>query len=837
MKAVVMAGGEGSRLRPLTSQFPKPLVPVAGTPVLEHVLRLLRNHGITDVILTLAYLGAEIRNRIGDGSDFDMNVEYVVEDRPLGTAGSVGNARHLLDDTFVVISGDALTDIDLSWAVAEHKRHQAAATIVLKSVPNPLEYGVVVTDDDGRITRFLEKPSWGEVFSDRANTGIYVMEASVLDNIPPDEVMDWSQDVFPRMLEKGEVLTGVAASGYWCDIGNIETYVKANWDALEGHVRCHIPGRKDGNIWFGEGIEIDDGVNIEGPAYIGDEVKLKRGVHINDHAVIDKFVVVDENAKLSNTIVWSHSYIGEGTRSRQSIIGRSVTIKDSCFLEDNTVIGDDCVLGRGSHIRAGVKIWPHKEVEPRSVVNESIIWAGGWRSGLFTSYGLGGLINVELTPEYCARLGAVFGAMLTKNATVAVGRDHARSSRMIKRALVSGVVSAGATVRDVGELPVPVTQFSARVGSCDAAIHVLVSPLDQRSVDIRFFDGEGLPLDKRTERRFENLFFREDFRRAAFYEMGEIERGDPIAHYRERLLSTVDLGAIKRSSMRMVIDYDYSTASTVLPEILEKLETFVVPLNAGVREGPSQSTVPYEIAMISQTVSADFGVFLGPSGEHLSVIDESGRVVPSQKLFALLMSWQLKHNPGTVVLPVTMPHWIVEMIENASGNVRWCKAEFSSILRTAAQPDVVFGGDGRGRHIWPEHLVAFDAMYTVVKLIEWRAITGSSLAEALDLLPSSAYVVHEEFCPWEFKGKVMRLLVEEHQERAMDLTDGFKVQENGGYVLVRPDPDAPAFQIVADAANQADADQLVETYMKKILAAEEQSGYDPRAAEELVTPS
>lgn len=161
MKAVVMAGGEGSRLRPLTSQFPKPLVPVAGTPVLEHVLRLLRNHGITDVILTLAYLGAEIRNRIGDGSDFDMNVEYVVEDRPLGTAGSVGNARHLLDETFVVISGDALTDIDLSWAVAEHRRHQAEATIVLKSVPNPLEYGVVVTDDDGKITRFLEKPSWG----------------------------------------------------------------------------------------------------------------------------------------------------------------------------------------------------------------------------------------------------------------------------------------------------------------------------------------------------------------------------------------------------------------------------------------------------------------------------------------------------------------------------------------------------------------------------------------------------------------------------------------------------------------------------------------------------
>ncbi|MDQ6848221.1 MAG: nucleotidyltransferase family protein, partial [Candidatus Dormibacteraeota bacterium] len=183
VKAVVMAGGEGSRLRPLTSQYPKPLVPVAGTPVIEHILRLLRDHGITQVILTLQYLGAEIRNRLGDGSDLDMEIEYVVEDRPLGTAGSVRNAAHLLDDTFLVISGDALTDIDLTWALAEHRQRKSHASIVLKSVPNPLEYGVVVTEADGKVRRFLEKPSWGEVFSDHANTGIYVIEPGVLDHI------------------------------------------------------------------------------------------------------------------------------------------------------------------------------------------------------------------------------------------------------------------------------------------------------------------------------------------------------------------------------------------------------------------------------------------------------------------------------------------------------------------------------------------------------------------------------------------------------------------------------------------------------------------------------
>ena len=421
MKAVVMAGGEGARLRPLTSRLPKPLVPVVGTPVLEHILRLLKEHGITQVVVTLAYLGAEIRNRLGDGAELDMEIEYVVEDRPLGTAGSVRNAAHLLDDTFLVISGDALTDIDLTKVMRAHEERGSHATIVLHSVPNPLEYGVVVTDDEGNIKRFLEKPSWGEVFSDHANTGIYVIEPKVLEHIKEGANADWSQDVFPTMLRRHEPLHGIVVDDYWCDIGSIQSYMQANWDALDGKVRCHIPGRRQGNVWMGEGVEIGIGVQLDGPAFIGDEVKLKGGAHINEHGVIDRYSVIDDNTKVSNSVVWPHSYIGERCRLRQAIVCRNVTIKNNSLLEENSVIADECVLGRGSQIRAGVKIWPSKTVEPGSTVNESVIWAGEWRSGLFSSYGLGGLINVELTPEFCARLGAAFGATLAKGACVVVG--------------------------------------------------------------------------------------------------------------------------------------------------------------------------------------------------------------------------------------------------------------------------------------------------------------------------------------------------------------------------------------------------------------------------------
>src|SRR5256886_3148619 len=433
MKAVVMAGGEGSRLRPLTSGVPKPLVPVVGKPVMEHILRLLRKLGITDVVVTLQYLGSAIRDYFGDGSDFGVDITYVVEDAPLGTAGSVKNAQEYLTEPFIVISGDALTDIDLGGVMQYHREKGASATIVLTSVANPLEFGVVITNPDGTIKRFLEKPSWGEVFSDQVNTGIYVIEPEVLDLLSPGAVVDWSGDVFPKMLTNAMPLYGYLAPGYWCDIGNIQTYYQANWDALEGRVDVEIPGeRRHGNVWIGENVEIGYDVRINGPAYIGNECKLKAGGFINGPGCVGNFSVVDENTKISKSIIWTYSYIGENSRLRHAIVCRHVTIKNNCLLEEGAVIGDDVVVGEGSTIDAGVKIWPDKEIEPGSTLHERNIWAGHYKRGLFSSYGINGLVNIELTPEYCARLCASFAALFPKGSAIGAARDGQRPSRMMK---------------------------------------------------------------------------------------------------------------------------------------------------------------------------------------------------------------------------------------------------------------------------------------------------------------------------------------------------------------------------------------------------------------------
>src|SRR6266699_1384319 len=289
MKAVVMAGGEGSRLRPLTSSMPKPLVPVAGRPIMEHILLHLRRHQLRDVVATVQYMGASIRNYFGDGSEQGVALTYSVEDSPLGTAGSVMLARQQLTEPFVVISGDSLTDIDLAAAVRFHRERRAIATIVLKPVPNPLEYGVVVVDEGGAVQRFIEKPSWG-------------------------------------------------ASGNWEDVGSHAAYVKANFDCLEGKVKVQIPADRVGDsTWIHPEAEVSPGARIDGPALICAGAKVRAGAWVNGPAVIGGYTTVDSGVKISNSITWDHTYIGLNSRLRGSVVCRSVTIKNGCLLEEGTV--------------------------------------------------------------------------------------------------------------------------------------------------------------------------------------------------------------------------------------------------------------------------------------------------------------------------------------------------------------------------------------------------------------------------------------------------------------------------------------------------------------------
>jgi mannose-1-phosphate guanylyltransferase/phosphomannomutase len=793
---------------------------------MEHVLRLLRRHGITEVIITLQYLGASIRNYFGDGAELGMQLEYVVEDRPLGTAGSVRNAASLLEETFIVISGDALTDIDLTQAVAFHRDHSSQATLVLSRVANPLEYGVVITAADGRIERFLEKPSWGEVFSDQVNTGIYIVEPAVLEYCPEAVACDWSQDVFPEMLRRRDSLWATVGRGYWCDIGSVPSYLQANWDALEGRVVCEIAGQRTGPFqWINEGASVADSARIEGPAFIGRDAVIGHEAFLNGPVVVDRYAVVDAGAKVSNSVLWPQVYVGERSRLRQTVVCSSATLKPDVLLEDSSVIGDDCTIGARSVVEPGVRIWPGKEIEAGSVVHESVIWAGTWRSSLFSKSGITGIINVELTPEWCARLAAAWSATQSRGSQLAICRDRSPGSGMIKRAMIAGMLSAGARVVDLAELPVPVTCHYTRESSVVGSVHVLASPLDARSADLMVLDERGMALDRRQERKLENTFFREDFRRVLPGEITDIEDADgALASYGRHVASQLALEAIRETHPRVLVDFGFSSASLILPHLLREAHVEAITLRSGFEEeaalwpqARNQDEELEQASAITRTVAALLGARLDPSSQRLALIDDAGAVISYEEATCLLTLLTLRaKGPGTVVAPVSASRRLERVVADQGGKMVLTRADSASIVRAATRNEALLAFDETGGFVWPAHLSAYDAMFTLLTAVEMLVTTQGRLSDLRKELVRGAHLEGAVACPWEVKGEVMRLLVDRYRKERIDLTDGLKVEVEGGWVLIIPDPDRPSYRVIVSVEGHCDAAVHLAAYVAAV---------------------
>ena len=357
MKAVVMAGGEGTRLRPLTSNQPKPMVPIVGKPCMEHIVELLRKHGFDDIVVTLAFMPQAIRSYFGAGESHGVSIRYSVEESPAGTAGSVKLAEDALDERFLVISGDALCDIDLAKLVRFHEEKEALATIGLKGVDNPLEFGIVVTDEDGRIERFLEKPSWGQVFTDTINTGIYVLDPEVLRHVPTDRPFDFSKELFPLLLEMGRPLYGDVVDGYWQDIGNLDQYRQANFDALDGKAALDVPGiRLRGNVWLGEGVELADLEAVEGPAFLGNYCRIAPQASVGPYSVLGTSVTLRDHARTTRSVIDSSTYVGRSALVEGAIVGKSCDIRAHARLHEGVAVGDSCTIGEQSVVMPGIRI-------------------------------------------------------------------------------------------------------------------------------------------------------------------------------------------------------------------------------------------------------------------------------------------------------------------------------------------------------------------------------------------------------------------------------------------------------------------------------------------------
>ncbi|MDE3194335.1 MAG: NTP transferase domain-containing protein [Chloroflexota bacterium] len=826
MRAVVMAGGEGSRLRPLTINRPKPMVSIVNKPCLGHIFDLLKKHGITDAFVTLQYLASVIQDAYGDGGSVGMRLRYSVEETPLGTGGSVRQIGEALGDLpFLVISGDALTDIDVGKIAAFHREKGAAVTICLQHVPDPLEYGVVITNADGRITNFLEKPSWGEVFSDAVNTGIYVIDPRVLERFPAGAPFDFSKDLFPQLLAEGEPLYGYVAEGYWTDVGSIGEYARANADVLQGKVRVAPLGREvRPGVWADGDVEIDDSAEVHGPVFLGEGTKVGPQAQVIGPTVLRDYVVVEPGAVIDRSIVWRNSYIGERSEVHGSIVGRQCALKARVVLEEGSVVADHSIVGEGARVRAQVKIWPDKQIESGAVVASSLIWGAQGRRALFGRFGVTGLVNVDLTPELAAGLGAAYASTLAPGSTVTMNRDQHRTSRMLKRAIMSGVVGSGIHVADLGQVPLPIDRYETRRIGAAGGAHVRISPFDDRVCDIKFFDQQALDMGRAQERKVENVYFREDFRRVTYDDVGQIYDLPRVGEaYSEAFLGEVaSKREIADARFKVVVNYSHGTGAQFLPQLLSSLGVDVVAINAVVSESVGARSLEAfqqemrELGAITSTLRASFGVTIDAGAEKVFFVDDRGRIAEDRHFLTAFVGLTARVTPGVVAVPVFAPSAIETMVAEAGGRVLRVRNSAEAQMRFAAREDPVLVADGLGGFIFPRFHPSFDGLFAVVRLIELLAVARTTLADVIEATPMPRMARLKVACPWEEKGRVMRMLAQEPATERTKQVDGVKHVYDGEWVLVLPDADQPLFNVWAEAHDEGRAWALAHQYAERV---------------------
>jgi mannose-1-phosphate guanylyltransferase / phosphomannomutase len=823
MKAVIMAGGEGSRLRPLTSGLPKPMVPLANRPMMEYVIDLLKDHGITDIVVTVAYMADTIRSYFGDGSEFGVNIAYATEETPLGTAGSVRNAMHLLDERFVVISGDVLTDIDLGKVIATHDAAGALATIGLVRVAHPLEFGIVITREDGSIERFLEKPSWGQVFSDTINSGVFVLEPEVFDHIEADRQVDFSGEVFPALLEAGAPLYGSVVEGYWEDVGTLEAYLSAHRDILDGRVRVQLPGFDlGGGVRVGENTDLHPDATVVGPANIGDNCRVEAGAHLGPYSVLGASIRVRSGAEMERSVVGDNTYLAEGVSLRGAIVGRSCDVRGGARLDEGAVLGDECFIGADAHVGSGVKVYPFKTVEAGAVVNSSIVWESRGARTLFGTDGVTGLANVDVTPEFATRVAMAFGTMLKPGTTLVSSRDSSRTARMLKRSMMAGLNATGINVEDLEVASVPITQWIIRRPAISGGFTVRLVPGDPQSVTIRFFDPDGRDLGDDARRKLERLLDREDYRRVFPGEIGDIGFAPrALEHYATAIEGAVDTGLIASARFKVVVDYAYGSTSFAMPNVLAKLGLEALAVN------PFMSTAGMlaidldaharAVGDLVRASHSDLGAVFEPGGERLRVIDDTGQVLDGTTMLLAILELLADHPAGQqVVLPVSVSDHAFEAVRRAGNEAVPSKLGAHALMDAASSPGVGFAADDAGGFIVPSFLPSFDAAAAFAFLLELLARSGRRLSEVVSTLPAAHMAHATVVTPWEFKGQVMRGLMEQAKDRDVELIDGVKIRVAGGWVLALPDPDDPVTHIWAEGPSDGEAATIAVRYAEAI---------------------
>ncbi|MCX6074306.1 MAG: sugar phosphate nucleotidyltransferase [Campylobacterales bacterium] len=829
MKAVVMAGGFGTRIQPLTNSIPKPMLPIMNRPMMEHTIVSLRDLGIKEFIILLYFKPDVIKEYFKDGSDWGISITYIVPDDDYGTAGAVKKAQEVIgDENFIIISGDLVTDFDFQKIFDYHASKHSKLTITLTSVENPLEFGVVIANEEGEIEKFLEKPSWGEVFSDTINTGIYIIEPEILDYIPKNENFDFAKDLFPLLMRQGIKLMAGYASGYWRDVGNPESYRDVYEDILAGKIKFQMGGEA---IKYPEGVLIceddnlfDERIEITGIVVIGNNVTIKKGAKLNN-VVIGDNVVIGASSKISNTVIWDDVVIGNNSKLDGCVICCNNTIGKNVTAKSGMILAEGCEIGQLVTVEKDVTIWPYKVIEDAAIVSRSVILGSRYKNSIFEDGMVIGKSNVELSCEMATKLAEAFGAQLPVGSTVVVSRSYDKSSRMLKRAFLGGLLSAGVDVLDYNAISSAVMRCSLSFHEqYMAGVHFHQKIDDPTSTVITFYNHEGIRINTDMAKKVEKAFFKETFRRVDYSRIGQIypsHHKQEYKSYTNEIKSLLESHRFKCLDCRVAVDMMHGMASEIFPEILNDLGVENIMFNAYPDEQRLSNINTLvkrshgDMSAVIKALSLDAGFMIYPHGQRLDIMCDEGTILSKQTALHVVMTLlNMEAKEKGEIRRVFLPTWAADIVsfdylEIERGQYANFKAE------EMKKYDLVATGEGNFAFI--EFATHRDSMYAALKILEMIVHHNTKLSKLIADLPHFFYHTYQIPCSQALKGKMMRKFLEDSKGKKSSTLDGVKIWFNDtDWILMLPDQYNDHLNLTIQANQESNGEKYAQHYIDKI---------------------
>lgn len=820
MQAVVMAGGAGTRLRPLTTAVPKALLPIIDQPMLTWVLRLLEQHGTDRCIVTLQHQASVVLKYFSTDVAERMNLRFVTEPKPLGTAGSVRYAETWLDpaEDVVIIAGDCLTDINLTELMTRHRESGADLTLALARRTDPRNYGVVTTESDGRVLSIVEKPTWGEVADDRVSTGIYVVSPRVLQGIPADESVDWAHDVIPTLLRDGAAVFAFGLDGYWEDIGSFTSYVQAQRDVLDGRVQGSVDAFEVASgVLIATGAEVSPDARLLPPVYVGPFAKIEDDAVVGPYSVIGTNALIRPRAVVDHSILHPNVFVGQDAELAGAIVGRAAEIRRAVRVLTGAVIADGSTVMEGAVIGTDVMVYPGKTIGEGSVVDESVVWETASQRQVFTDGRVSGIVNVDMTPERIVRLAAAFATTLPKGATVTVGRDHSRAARSLNRALAGSLTAAGMTIRDLRAVPTPLIRNDTARYS-EGGVILRTTPGRPDSLDVQFLNSRGAEIDAGRRDAIERIYTRREFRRPLPSDIGDIRTPHRVLDdYTLDVESVVDMEAIRRTRPRIVLDAGGGPAIGVLSSLMGRLGLDALTLGTALEESGAadpparRDAALHRLSGLVVSSGARIGARIGPAGERLSIVDERGRVMDDGRCLLVMLDLMASHrHEGVIAVPVTTSR-LAEQVAAYHGVAIRRIGEGATALATAgADPSVILAGDGRGRFVIPALGPGPDAACALMTLLALMADADLPLSGLDERIPATSVVSESVPLAWHRRAAAMRAVRAAGADLRLDTTDGIRVIEpDDSWCLVLPEDGQASMTLFAEAQDTENAGLLL----------------------------